>query len=41
MYVMARTGVRVNPFTRGFNLTPSMAVNYMLIASRDQQSWIS
>ena len=34
MNVIARTGVRVNPFTRGFNLTSTMAVNYMLIASR-------
>jgi 2-polyprenyl-6-hydroxyphenyl methylase/3-demethylubiquinone-9 3-methyltransferase len=41
MNVIAQTGVRVNPFTRGFNLTSFMAVNYMLIASRDQQSWIS
>ena len=29
------TGVRVNPFTRGFSLSPSMAVNYMLVAARD------
>ena len=41
MNVIARTGVRVNPLTRGFGLTSIMAVNYMLIASRDQQSWIS
>lgn len=29
-----RTGVRVNPVTRGFSLTPSLAVNYMLVARR-------
>ena len=33
MNVIARTGVRVNPLTRGFNLTSFMAVNYMLMAS--------
>ena len=33
MNVIARTGVRVNPLTRGFHLTSLMAVNYMLMAS--------
>lgn len=37
MGLMARTGVRVNPFTRSFSLSSIMAVNYMLIASREQQ----
>jgi 2-polyprenyl-6-hydroxyphenyl methylase/3-demethylubiquinone-9 3-methyltransferase len=32
--VTARAGVRVNPFTRGFGLTRSLAVNYMLMATR-------
>jgi 2-polyprenyl-6-hydroxyphenyl methylase/3-demethylubiquinone-9 3-methyltransferase len=36
MGVMARKGVRVNPFTRRFSLTSLMAVNYMLIARREQ-----
>ena len=30
----ARTGVRVNPLNRHFSLTPSMAVNYMVVAQR-------
>ena len=30
-------GVRVNPLTRGFSLTRSMAVNYMLMARRPQR----
>ncbi len=34
MSVVARTGVRVNPLNRHFALTPIMAVNYMLIATR-------
>jgi 2-polyprenyl-6-hydroxyphenyl methylase/3-demethylubiquinone-9 3-methyltransferase len=38
MNVLARTGVRVNPFTRGFHLTSLMVVNYMLMASRKQES---
>lgn len=32
--VTARTGVRVNPFTRRFRLTRLMAVNYMLVAEK-------
>ena len=32
--VTARSGVRVNPFTRRMTLTPSLAVNYMLLAHR-------
>jgi 2-polyprenyl-6-hydroxyphenyl methylase/3-demethylubiquinone-9 3-methyltransferase len=32
--VTARAGVRVNPITRGFGLTRSLAVNYMLMAAR-------
>jgi 2-polyprenyl-6-hydroxyphenyl methylase/3-demethylubiquinone-9 3-methyltransferase len=32
--VTARSGVRVNPFTRHFALTRSMAVNYMLVGVR-------
>ena len=32
MIVNATTGVRVNPFTRRFSLTPRLAVNYMLSA---------
>ncbi len=32
--VVARTGVRVNPFNRHFALTSLMAVNYMLVARR-------
>lgn len=32
--VTARTGVRVNPLNRHFSLTPSMAVNYMVVAQR-------
>ncbi len=27
-------GVRVNPFNRRFRLTPSLAVNYMIVAHR-------
>ena len=34
MQVVARTGVRVNPLTRRFSLTPRTAVNYMLVAAR-------
>ncbi len=33
--VNAKTGVRVNPFTRSFALTPIMAVNYMLVATKE------
>jgi len=29
-----RTGVRVNPFNRHFSLTPTLAVNYMMVARR-------
>ncbi len=32
MTVNATTGVRVNPFTRQFSLTPRLSVNYMLSA---------
>ena len=32
--VTARTGVKVNPFTRRFALTRNSAVNYMLVARR-------
>ena len=32
--VIDKTGVRVNPLTRRFSLTPIMAVNYMLVAQR-------
>jgi 2-polyprenyl-6-hydroxyphenyl methylase/3-demethylubiquinone-9 3-methyltransferase len=32
MIVNASTGVRVNPFTRRFSLTPRLSVNYMLSA---------
>jgi len=34
MSVRDRVGVRVNPVTRGFSLMSSLAVNYMLIATR-------
>ncbi|MGD8642890.1 MAG: bifunctional 2-polyprenyl-6-hydroxyphenol methylase/3-demethylubiquinol 3-O-methyltransferase UbiG [Chromatiales bacterium] len=33
--VVARSGVRVNPFRRSLHLTPFMGINYMLIATRD------
>ena len=36
MRVTASTGVRVNPFTRGFSLAPRMAVNYMLVAHKPE-----
>jgi len=32
MTVNASTGVRVNPFTRHFSLSPRHSVNYMLSA---------
>ena len=32
--IAARSGVRVDPLTREFSLTPSLAVNYMLSAER-------
>lgn len=32
--VVHRTGVRVNPITRGFSLTPYLGINYMLAAVR-------
>ena len=32
--ITARTGVRVNPLTHRFSLTPHMTVNYMLVAQR-------
>jgi len=31
---VASSGVAINPFTRGFRLTPRMSVNYMLFATR-------
>ena len=34
--VIARTGVRVNPFDRSLHLTSFMGVNYMLIAARGE-----
>jgi len=34
MIVNASTGVRVNPFTRQFSLTPRLSVNYMLSATQ-------
>ncbi len=36
--VSDRVGVRVNPFNRHFRLTPSLAVNYMVVAHRHGQS---
>ncbi len=38
LQLVARTGVRVNPFNRRFALTPAMAVNYMLVAQRKPES---
>ena len=35
--VTARTGVRVNPLTRAFSFTPSLSVNYMLLAQRAEE----
>ena len=32
--VLNRTGVRVNPFNRGFHFTPYMGVNYMMVLER-------
>lgn len=32
--VLDRTGVKVNPFTRQFRLSPEMSVNYMLVAEK-------
>jgi len=34
---VARTGVKINPLNRHFSLTPLMAVNYMLVASRPNE----
>jgi 2-polyprenyl-6-hydroxyphenyl methylase/3-demethylubiquinone-9 3-methyltransferase len=34
--VTERAGVHVNPFTRRFRLTASLAVNYMLVATRHE-----
>jgi 2-polyprenyl-6-hydroxyphenyl methylase/3-demethylubiquinone-9 3-methyltransferase len=34
MVALDRTGVRVNPFTRGFSYSGSMAVNYMMLFQR-------
>ena len=34
LQVMDRTGVRVNPITRAFSYTDSLAVNYMLAATK-------
>jgi len=31
----AHAGVRINPLTRRFSLTPSLAINYMMIARRE------
>ena len=36
--VVDRAGVRINPISRTFSLTPSLHVNYMLVASRYGQS---
>lgn len=36
--VGARSGVAVNPFNRRFRLTRNMAVNYMLMASRQKKA---
>jgi 2-polyprenyl-6-hydroxyphenyl methylase/3-demethylubiquinone-9 3-methyltransferase len=30
--VIAQTGVQVNPLTRGFSLTRTMSINYMIVA---------
>ena len=35
---IAETGVRVNPFNRRFDLTRSLAVNYMVVARRPDDS---
>ena len=32
--MLGQTGVRVNPFNRGFALSPRMAVNYMVVARK-------
>ncbi len=32
--IVHRTGVKVNPVTRGFSLTPSLRVNYMAVARK-------
>jgi 2-polyprenyl-6-hydroxyphenyl methylase/3-demethylubiquinone-9 3-methyltransferase len=37
MIVKDSAGVRVNPFTRQFSLTPRLSVNYMLCATRRDQ----
>lgn len=37
-HITARTGVAINPFTRRFRLSRSMAVNYMLVALRSSNS---
>lgn len=34
--VQRTIGVRVNPLTRSFRLTPNLSVNYMLMATRDK-----
>ena len=34
LHVTTRTGVKVNPLTRGLHLTQLMAVNFMLFATR-------
>ena len=39
--VVERTGVRVNPFTRGMSLTPYMGINYMLMWRRLSPDQIS
>jgi 2-polyprenyl-6-hydroxyphenyl methylase/3-demethylubiquinone-9 3-methyltransferase len=39
--VVCQSGVRVNPFTRGFALKPGLAVNYMQFAVRDQRTRVA
>ncbi len=34
LHIIARTGVRVNPFTRRMFLTGYLGVNYMLVAEK-------
>ncbi len=38
MKVVDSTGVRVNPLTKAFSLTPSLAVNYMLTAHKPRSA---
>ncbi|MBT8092202.1 MAG: bifunctional 2-polyprenyl-6-hydroxyphenol methylase/3-demethylubiquinol 3-O-methyltransferase UbiG, partial [Gammaproteobacteria bacterium] len=37
LQVIDQAGVRINPFSRKFRLTPSLRVNYMLVSSRHGQ----